>query len=100
MTNTMTAIIAIVVVALSTQLKSNSGLVGASMVSIIIFGGFLGAFINNYTGLETSIGAVARLKTFTEHTAVEDLPGEDTIPPVSWPEKGKIEIRNVSASYE
>ncbi|KAJ6780041.1 hypothetical protein PWT90_01213 [Aphanocladium album] len=33
------------------------------------------------------------------NTGVEDLPGEDIIPPESWPEKGTIEIADISASY-
>lgn len=94
------AIIAILVVILSTQLKSNSGFAGASMVSIISFGMFLAAFVQNYTMLEVSLGAVNRLKSFDDKTVAEDLAGEDVIPPESWPEKGRIELHSVSASYE
>ncbi|TQS32379.1 hypothetical protein Golomagni_07304, partial [Golovinomyces magnicellulatus] len=93
------AIIALLIVILSTQLNSNSGFAGASMVSIISFGGYLGAFVLNYTMLETSLGAVNRLKTFDEKTTSEQLPGEDAAPPPSWPEKGRIVIENLSASY-
>lgn len=94
------AVIALLIVALSTQLKSNAGFAGASMVSIISFGGFLAAFIQNYTMLETSLGAINRLKTFDDQTISEDLPGEDVTPPPSWPEKGRIVLENVSASYK
>ena len=93
------AVVAILVVTLATQLNADSGLTGAGMVAIIAFGGFLNSLILNYVELETSIGAVNRLKSFSATTEVEDLPGEDVVPPISWPEKGKIEIKNASASY-
>lgn len=91
--------LAFLVVTLSTQLHSDSGFTGASLVSIISSGGFLGSLIQHYTLMETSLGAVNRLKTFSEKTAVEDLPNEDVRLSPSWPEKGRIEIENVSASY-
>ena len=93
------AVVAILVVTLATQLNADSGLTGAGMVAIIAFGGFLNSLILNYVELETSIGAVNRLKSFSATTEVEDLPGEDVVPPESWPEKGKIQIKNASASY-
>lgn len=94
------AVIAICVVALSTQLKARAGFAGASMVSLIGFSGYLSALISNYTLLETSLGAVHRLREFGRNTEQEDLPGEDLIPDVSWPAKGRIEITGLSASYE
>ncbi|KID84403.1 ABC transporter [Metarhizium guizhouense ARSEF 977] len=93
------AALAILVVVLATQLRTQSGFAGASMVSIMTFGKFIAAIIQNYTLLETSMGAVTRLKTFSESTPVEDPPGEHTAPPSSWPDRGVIEIRDVSASH-
>ena len=42
---------------------------------------------------------MARLKTFSDKTTPENLPGETAVPSESWPEKGKIEIKGVSATY-
>jgi len=50
--------------------------------------------------LETSIGAVSRVKSFSQETDVEALPNESTPPPENWPLSGRIEFRNVSASYK
>lgn len=97
--NVVVAIVAIVVVALATQLRSSQGFTGASLITIMSFGDFLAELIRCYILLETSIGAVSRLKTFSETTTPEDLPGEDVVPPESWPERGLVEIRNMSASY-
>lgn len=84
---------------LATQLRTQSGFTGASMVSIMTFGKFIAAIIQNYTLLETSMGAVTRLKTFSESTPVQDFPGEHTAPPSSWPDRGVIEMQDVTASY-
>ncbi|KAJ4414299.1 hypothetical protein N0V82_008028 [Gnomoniopsis sp. IMI 355080] len=93
------AVMALLVVTLSTQLRPAAGFTGASMVSFMSFGKTLAYLVQMYTLLETSIGAVSRLKSFSDNTAAEDLPGETVVPPASWPEKGRIEIRDVSATY-
>jgi hypothetical protein len=50
--------------------------------------------------LETSIGAVSRVKAFSTNTPSENLPAEIVVPPANWPGKGLIEFRGVSASYK
>lgn len=95
----VTAVIAVLVVTLATQLRPTTGFTGASMVSLMTFGRTLANLVQMYTLLETSIGAVGRLKSFNDNTAPEDLPGEDHVPPASWPEKGRIVISDVSATY-
>jgi hypothetical protein len=50
--------------------------------------------------LETSIGAVSRVKTFTTEIRPENLSSETFVPPENWPMRGQIEFRNVSASYK
>ena len=69
------------------------------MVSLMTFGKTLANIVQMYTLLETSIGAVGRLKALSDDTVGEDGIGEDVVPPVSWPERGRIEIVGVSASY-
>ncbi|KAF7524216.1 hypothetical protein PCG10_005908 [Penicillium crustosum] len=93
------AVIALLVVTLTTQLRPSTGFTGASLVSIMTLGKTLATLVQMYTLLETSIGAVSRLKSFSDNTVPEDLPGEDGIPPTAWPVKGRIEVKNMSASY-
>lgn len=78
---------------------ANSISAGASLVTLMSFGDQLTHFIQSYTLLETSLGAVNRLKTFSEKVTPETQPGEDTVPGISWPNKGEIVIKGVSASY-
>ncbi len=52
------------------------------------------------TMLETSIGAVSRVKAFSADTPSENLPVETVVPPPNWPARGQIEFGNISASYK
>jgi len=59
----------------------------------------MGWFMQFWVQLETSLGAIARLKSFEEGTESEDKEGESFIPSEEWPSHGAIEFKNVSASY-
>ncbi|OLN95500.1 Multidrug resistance-associated protein 1-like protein 4 [Colletotrichum chlorophyti] len=98
--NIIVAGLAIVVVTLATQLRSTTsvGLTGASLVSLMAFGELTTNLIRMFTMMETSIGAVARLKDFYESTTREHHLRPHT-PPPSWPQSGKIMVKNVSAAY-
>ncbi|CCF42960.1 ABC transporter [Colletotrichum higginsianum] len=95
----MVASIAVILVALAITLRANSGFTGASLVTLMSWGESIAMLIRFYTQLETSIGAVARIKTFSEKVTPENLEGEDIEPSEEWPEYGHIDIKGVSASY-
>ncbi|TGJ82777.1 hypothetical protein E0Z10_g5987 [Xylaria hypoxylon] len=97
--NLVVAGIAIFLTALATQLRSNSGITGASLVTLLSFGESLSGIIISYTQLETSIGAISRLKSFSDSVKPEEQDGEDICPPEHWPQRGEISLANVSASY-
>ncbi|KAM7204723.1 canalicular multispecific organic anion transporter 1 [Naviculisporaceae sp. PSN 640] len=92
--------LAVAVVALATQARSNIAFTGASLVTLMNFGEALSYIVRFYTMLETSIGAVSRLKTFRDTVKSENLEGEDVVPGKEWPLRGTITLRDVSASYE
>ncbi|KAI1479174.1 putative ABC multidrug transporter [Daldinia eschscholtzii] len=91
---------AAVLTTLAIRLHSNSGFAGASLVTLMNFGENLSGIVIYYTRLETSIGAIARLKTFNEDVKPEDKQEEDIIPPEQWPHSGEVELKGVSASYD
>jgi len=94
------ACLAILVITLATQIRSDTaGFTGASLVALMTFGDILNFIIRWWTQLETSIGAVSRLKALNDKIMPEDF--NDKTKPVyqEWPAYGKIEIQNVSASY-
>jgi len=93
------ATLAVMVVTLATQIRSSTAMTGASLVSLMTFGDILKYIIRWWTQLETSIGAVSRLKSFGEKVKSESLDGEDVKPPREWPLGGAIKISGVSASY-
>jgi ATP-binding cassette subfamily C (CFTR/MRP) protein 1 len=64
------------------------------------FGNILGSAIRSWTMLETSIGAVSRLKSFSATVPDENTSDEIEKPLEEWPQMGVIEINHVSASYK
>lgn len=97
----VTAALAIIVVAVSVKMRDtvSVGFTGVSLTQIISFTANLRLVIMFWTQMETSIGAVARVKRFEEETEKEDLPGEQNEPPPEWPSRGDIQIKNLTVSY-
>ncbi|RYP55071.1 hypothetical protein DL769_010249 [Monosporascus sp. CRB-8-3] len=93
-------VMAAVLTALAVRLHSNSGFAGASLVTLMNFGDNLSGIVIYYTRLETSIGAIARLRTFNENVKPEARDEEDIVPPEQWPQNGVVELKGVSASYD
>lgn len=93
-------LVAVVLVTLSVQLHSKSTFAGAALYSLITLGENLAGIVLYYTRLETSIGAIARVKTFNETTKPEDKDEEDIVPSERWPDKGVVALNGISASYE
>ncbi|CZT49492.1 related to multidrug resistance-associated protein [Rhynchosporium secalis] len=93
--------IAILLITLAVFLrdKISPSLLGIALVQITSLGLTLSALIMYWTTLETSMGAVARIKSFSEDTASELLPGENITPDTNWPARGHLTFRSVSASY-
>ncbi|KAI1324000.1 ABC transporter [Xylariaceae sp. FL0255] len=98
--NVIVALIAVILVALATQLGSHAGSVGAGLVTLIALGSTLTTIVVAYTGLETSLGAITRMKKFGEETELEGNAEVSEIPPSAWPARGRIEFRDVHASYD
>lgn len=49
--------------------------------------------------LETSLGAIARLRAFEETTPAGDDTKATGAPDASWPENGELKLSNIRASY-
>ncbi|KEQ69415.1 P-loop containing nucleoside triphosphate hydrolase protein [Aureobasidium namibiae CBS 147.97] len=107
----MVAGLAVTVVGLAVAYRntSNASAFATSMVSLITLGATLETVVTEYTQLETSIGSVARIKTFVETTPQEDRILEDinasnlmdrqSIEMHPLASQNVVEFRNVSASY-
>lgn len=74
--------------------------VGIALNIMLVANTTLLKLVESLTALETSLGAISRLKTLEETTPVEDNTAECLEPPENWPSRGSIEFRNISASYQ
>ena len=102
------AALAVLVVGLAFKLRGNAsasstgvstGFTGVSLTQLISFTANVKLLIAFWTQLETSIGAVGRIKQFVKDTKDENLPGETQEPLENWPSRGEIRFDNVEASY-
>ncbi|KAE8421986.1 hypothetical protein BDV36DRAFT_291799 [Aspergillus pseudocaelatus] len=93
--------LAVLVVALAIEMRSTTsgGLIGVSLNNVLSFNQSLSTFVTAWTSLETSLGAIARVKTLSKMTPNENKPDENKELPERWPETGAIEIDRVSVKY-
>ncbi|OJJ46205.1 hypothetical protein ASPZODRAFT_152404 [Penicilliopsis zonata CBS 506.65] len=99
--NLIVAGIATLLIALATQMRdsTSSGALGVALFNTLNFSTTLGFLIPRWTELETSLGAVSRVKSFESNTPDENTEMESNIPPVNWPTHGKIEFDGVTSVY-
>lgn len=95
------AVIAVILVTISVKTKgtTSAGLIGVALFNVVGFSTNLKALISSWTILETSIGAVSRVRSFASKTESENRPLETQMVPEDWPKAGSIEIQDVSVSY-
>ena len=96
---TMCLAVLAVGVAVGLRRSISAGGIGVSLTQIISFTGFVKQFITTQTTLETTLGAISRIKTFTEETENENMPPATKTPPADWPRHGAIEISDITATY-
>ncbi len=96
------AAVAVLLIVLAVVLRGQqSGVyVGIALLNVILFSQNLKLLLQFWTMLETHIGAVSRVKTFTSSTTPEDRPQENAVVPKNWPAQGSVEFDHVSASYD
>ncbi|KYK58951.1 ABC transporter [Drechmeria coniospora] len=100
--DSMASAVATSVVAMAVALRAHvSGAqVGIALNIMLVANTTLLKLVENWTTLETSIGAVARSQTLEKTTPVEGGRPRDFKLAADWPSRGHIEFKNVTASYE
>ncbi|OQD66811.1 hypothetical protein PENPOL_c004G00223 [Penicillium polonicum] len=98
MTAVLVTVMMVLVVKLRAQLSPQY--VALAFVQIMSFGQSLAHVIQDWTQLETSFGAVARVKTFCADTESENRPTETGTVPKNWPAHGRVTIKDLVASYD
>ncbi|KAI0968721.1 P-loop containing nucleoside triphosphate hydrolase protein [Xylaria arbuscula] len=94
--------LAILLVGLTVALRSkiDPGFLGIALVQLTSLSQALTNLVQFWTLLETSLGAISRIKDFSESTPRESTTEELDEPPVNWPQHGALTFDSVSASYE
>jgi ATP-binding cassette subfamily C (CFTR/MRP) protein 1 len=92
--------ILLVTVAIQTKHTVDPGMTGLALTNLVGFSQMLKQLITNWTLLETSMGALSRIRSFAASVETENLPGETNSAPEFWPKFGGIEFRNVLASHK
>ncbi|GAQ10891.1 hypothetical protein ALT_8212 [Aspergillus lentulus] len=95
------AAIAVILIVLVVTLRGtiSAGDVGVALLNVILFSQSIKLLVTFWTNLETHIGSIVRIRSFTETVSSEDMPTEkDDVPP-NWPWGGDIEFKSVSAEY-
>lgn len=98
----LVAVLAILLVSIVVTWKSSfdSGAVGLSLVMVMVFNKSLMSVVRFWTMLETSIGAVSRIKKFVEGAESEDRGDKPSGPvPQDWPTSGAVKFSDVAASH-
>jgi ATP-binding cassette subfamily C (CFTR/MRP) protein 1 len=97
----LVGVMAVAVIAFATNLQgtTSASRLGVSLSAVVTFNQNLAILMQYWTQMETSLGAVARVKGFEEGTENENTAEETFVPSEEWPTRGVIEFRGVSASY-
>ncbi|MGI4851673.1 MAG: ABC transporter ATP-binding protein [Janthinobacterium lividum] len=67
--------------------------------NVLGFNSKLANLLKGWTFLETSLGAVARIKNFASTTPNENQIGESFVPHKAWPSHGTVTLNHVYAEY-
>jgi ABC-type multidrug transport system fused ATPase/permease subunit len=96
----VTALVTILLVIVVVRRASISpGLVGLGLLTTINLSRQLANMVRNWTMLETSIGAVSRLRDFSRDTECEHKTIESDEVRETWPEQGEVMLSKFAASY-
>lgn len=79
--------------------KFSAGNVGVSLVMVMSFSSTLMRMIKTWTIMESSIGAVARIKQFVAETESEERSGCTTKVAEDWPKQGNVEFKGLVAAH-
>lgn len=101
--NLIVAGLTILLVGAAVALRSrvDPGLLGIALVMMMDLGQILSHLIQSWTLLETSLGAIERIKSFAEETPSEEqnLSSQCTEQYPEWPSGGEIVFANACIAY-
>ncbi|KAK9417306.1 putative ABC transporter,multidrug resistance associated protein [Seiridium unicorne] len=101
MLDLVVAITMVLTMSVAMELRSGftGGTLGLALTSISTISTTLSYVIQSWTMMETSVGALMRLKGFLHDTPVESLPQEVKVPSQEWPTKGQLSFKDLTVTY-
>jgi ATP-binding cassette subfamily C (CFTR/MRP) protein 1 len=90
--------VALTAIALLIPQSSNAGSLGVGLTTAMAFSGALNQCIMSWTSAESSLGSIARTRTF-EQTTPNENEGEHVDPGDNWPE-GEMEVSDMTVVYK
>ncbi|KAH7303548.1 P-loop containing nucleoside triphosphate hydrolase protein [Stachybotrys elegans] len=96
------ATLTVMLVAFAVTLRSqiSPALLGVALVNMMRVGDNMKGIVVEWSTLETSLGAVTRIRDFARDTPSEVHPDENHGPEPSWPAAGKLEMKHVNVQYD
>lgn len=93
--------VAVILVAITVSMKSSfsASSVGVALTTVLTFNQALTSLIKYWTLLETSIGAVSRIKKFVQDTPSEEREISTQTAPDDWPSQGAIRFSNAAVAH-
>ncbi len=92
--------IGIIGLAIAFKGTTTGGQLGIALNVVLQTNTYLLRLVQAWTRLETSLGAISRLRAFEQDVLPEDRTDSNkTEPPIGWPSFGAIQFINLSASY-
>jgi ATP-binding cassette subfamily C (CFTR/MRP) protein 1 len=89
----------VVAIAVAYRDRVSGAQVGIALNIMLVANTTLLKLVENWTTLEISLGAIARLKSLEERTPAEGSEVGGLELEESWPERGEVELKNITASY-
>ncbi|OAA60779.1 ABC transporter [Cordyceps fumosorosea ARSEF 2679] len=87
------------ILALFVKDSTDSNAAGLAFLNLIFIGQGFTMAVNAWTGMETSVGSLARLRDFLRDTPMECKDGAVDLP-TDWPSRGEVVFTNVTARYK
>lgn len=102
MLDLLAAAVATGVVAVAVLLRGrvSGGRVGVALNTMLVVNATLLKLVESWTTMENSMGAISRIKTIEDMVPSEGRQVRALDTPANWPPKGRVKVKNISASYK
>jgi ABC-type multidrug transport system fused ATPase/permease subunit len=79
--------------------STSGGAIALAFTHVLSLGRMLTALVISWTAIETSLGSIARLRSFETQTPREEDPEHPQPVEAAWPSEGRLEFNSITASY-